>query len=141
VHVAERHQGCAEDGKSTVRCCARGVDEQLTPSSQRFLFLHPGLACIQQTSDGRSSCTFLASSRALLPACRIVHGARHGLAQTQQRTSICGCCAPLLNIEPFQTGTWSVFIVSGCSAPTTTLLRGSVKSQSRRTLKPLGGWC
>jgi hypothetical protein len=140
VHIAERHPGCAEDGKSTVRCCARGVDEQLTPSSQRFLFLHPGLACILRTSDGRSSCTFLASSRAL-PACRMVHSACHGLAQTQQRSSIRGCCAPLLNIDPFQTGTWSAFTVSGCSAPTTTLRRGSVKSQSRRALKPLGGWC
>ena len=44
----------------------------------------------------------------------------HQLALTQQRSFICGCCAPQLDIAPFQTGTLSASAVSSRRAPLTT---------------------
>lgn len=66
----ESLQGCAEDGKGTVQVIRASVDEQLTPSSQLFLFLHPSQACRRLMSN--ASYTFLASSGASHP--NVPHG-------------------------------------------------------------------
>lgn len=117
----ENLQGCAETERARsflwrLHWCRAGVwANSSLPATCFPLLLHPSHTCRNLMDIPIVRCWHRAEIFIL--TCRMSLRSRHGLAQTHQQSSICGCCTPLPNIAPFQAGTLSAFIVSGCGVP------------------------